>query len=105
MGVSLSNGYFKFGGSPADIYLTIEQGRPEGMPAWGSLLPPQTIWDLVAYVKQLSEAPSNEWGTTTSASSPKIQQVPAEFLSTDKPWAFTEPFTSGQRPTGPAPGQ
>ncbi len=105
MGPSLSNRYFKYGGSPANIYLTILQGRPEGMPAWGSMLPPEVIWDLVAYVKQISQAPVTQWGTTISASSPSIQQVPAEFENTDNPWAFTEPFTHGQRPGAPVLGQ
>jgi cytochrome c oxidase cbb3-type subunit 3 len=105
MGPALSDGFFQFGGSPANIYLTILQGRSQGMPAWGSMLPPEVIWDLVAYVTQISKAPVTQWGTTISASSPSIQQVPAEFLNTDNPWAFTEPFTYGQRPAAPASGQ
>ena len=69
------------------------------------MLPPEVIWDLVAYVTQISKAPVTQWGTTISPTSPSIQQVPAEFLKTDKPWDFTEPFTDGQRPAAPASGQ
>jgi cytochrome c oxidase cbb3-type subunit 3 len=105
MGPALSDGFFQFGGSPANIYLTILQGRSQGMPAWGSMLPPEVIWDLVAYVKQISQAPVTQWGTTISARSPSVQQVPAEFLNTDNPWAFTEPFTHGQKPAAPVSGQ
>jgi cytochrome c oxidase cbb3-type subunit III len=100
MGPALSNHSFKFGSDPANIYLTIVQGRPTGMPAWGTILPSTVIWDLVAYVESISNAPVDEWGTTTSLDAMKIEQVPAEFQSTPNPWQFTEPFSFGQKPTG-----
>ena len=89
MGPALSNHSFKFGSDPANIYLTIAQGRPTGMPAWGTLLPSTVIWDLVAYIKSISNAPSPQWGTTTSLDAFKIEQVPAEFQSTSHPLAST----------------
>jgi cytochrome c oxidase cbb3-type subunit III len=99
MGPSLSDGIFKFGGEPANIYLTIAHGRPLGMPSWGGLLPDEVIWDLVSYVTSISKAPASEWGQTVSAQSPRIEQVPAEFEQTATPWQFTQPFTKGQKPT------
>jgi cytochrome c oxidase cbb3-type subunit III len=100
MGPSLSTGNFVYGSAPANIFLTIYQGRPNGMPSWGSVLPASVIWDLVAYVGKLSNAPSSEWGTTFSRSplSPTREQVPTEQITTDEPWAHTEKFTSGQKP-------
>ena len=53
MGPSLADGRWHFGGSPGAVYESIAQGRPDGMPAWGSLLPPDQIWKLVSYVKSL----------------------------------------------------
>ena len=100
MGPALSNHAFKFGSDPANIYLTIAHGRPTGMPAWGTLLPSNVIWDLVAYIKSISNAPVPQWGTTTSLDAFKIEQVPAEFQSTPTPWQYTEPFSFGQKPTG-----
>jgi cytochrome c oxidase cbb3-type subunit III len=100
MGPALSNHSFKFGSDPANIYLTITQGRPTGMPAWGTLLPSNVIWDLVAYIESISKAPSDQWGTTTSLDAMKIEQVPAEFQSTPTPWQYTEPFAFGQKPAG-----
>jgi cytochrome c oxidase cbb3-type subunit 3 len=35
------------------IYDTIAQGRANGMPAWGSKIPQQQIWELVAYIKSM----------------------------------------------------
>ena len=100
MGPALSNHSFKFGGDPANIYLTIAQGRPTGMPAWGTILPSSVIWDLVAYIHSISDAPVEQWGTTTSLDAFTIEQVPAEFQSTPTPWQYTEPFSFGQKPTG-----
>jgi cytochrome c oxidase cbb3-type subunit III len=98
MGPALSNNFFIYGGEPPNIYLTIAQGRPNGMPAWGSVLPEAVIWDLVAYVTSISKAPTPEWGTTVSETSPEIQQVPAEDKQTASPWDYTEKFSKGQKP-------
>jgi cytochrome c oxidase cbb3-type subunit 3 len=98
MGPSLSDGKFIYGGDPPNLYLTIVQGRPNGMPAWGSVLPSDTIWDLVAYIRNLSKAPHPQWGETVSAKLPEIEQVPAEHAQTPNPWQQTEPFKNGQKP-------
>ncbi len=100
MGPALSNRAFIYGGKPEQIYLTIAQGRPNGMPAWGAVLPSSVIWDLVAYVKSISNAPKDEWGKTTSLDAMKIEQVPAELQPTPDPWKYTQPFTDGQKPGG-----
>ena len=54
MGPSLADGRWHFGGSAGEIYESIYQGRPEGMPAWGSLIAPDQIWRLVTYVQSPS---------------------------------------------------
>jgi len=100
MGPALSNRTFIYGSAPASIFLTIYQGRPNGMPSWGGVLPASVIWDLVTYIGKLSNAPGSEWGTTFSRSplSPNLEQVPTEHITTDDPWMHTEKFTSGQKP-------
>ena len=45
-----------------DLYNVISQGGPAvdraaAMPAWGAVLSPQDMWDLVAYIRQLSRQP------------------------------------------------
>lgn len=102
MGPSLSDATaFKYPTDPASLYLVISHGAPLGMPAWGTALPPNVIWDLVSYVGSISKAPQTEWGKTVSASEklPGIEQVPAEFKQTASPWDFTEPFSNGNKPT------
>ena len=98
MGPSLSNGTFIYGAQPENIFLSIYQGRPHGMPAWGGSLPETVIWDIVTYIQNLSNAPNPEWGTTISATSPAIEQVPAGVIHTTKPWQHTQRFSNGQKP-------
>jgi cytochrome c oxidase cbb3-type subunit 3 len=99
MGPALSNSFFVYGGEPENIYLTIVQGRPNGMPAWGAVLPEDIIWDVVAYVTSISKEPPNKsWGVTVTAGSPDIEQVPAELQSTARPWDHTQKFSNGQKP-------
>jgi cytochrome c oxidase cbb3-type subunit 3 len=98
MGPALSNAKFIYGSEPENIYLSILQGRPNGMPAWGGMLPDAVIWDLVAYIKTISQDPAKPWGKTTSAKGFTIEQVPAEFVTTVDPWHYTAPFSYGRAP-------
>lgn len=56
MGPALNGPGWRYGGTPAEIYNSIHDGRPKGMPAWGERLPPDQIWKLVAYVESLGGA-------------------------------------------------
>ena len=51
MGPDLTDTYWRYGGSPADIYKSIFEGRPQGMPAWGRAIPAPMIWKVVAYIE------------------------------------------------------
>ena len=53
MGPSLRDTDWIYGNSDADIFSSIAQGRAHGMPAWGTRLPLDSIWMLVAYVVSL----------------------------------------------------
>jgi cytochrome c oxidase cbb3-type subunit 3 len=106
MGPSLSDAStFKYPTDPAALYLVISHGAPLGMPAWGSVLPHSVIWDIVAYIKSISQDPTPAWGRTTSLaeSEPATEQVPAEFQQTTTPWDYLERFSSGRKPTGHNP--
>jgi len=43
-----------YGGEIDQIYLSIAQGRPNGMPAFAGLVPPEQMWQIAAYVRSLS---------------------------------------------------
>jgi mono/diheme cytochrome c family protein len=53
VGPSLTDGRWRYGGADADIYRSIAEGRPKGMPSFGGALQPAMIWRLVAYIKSL----------------------------------------------------
>jgi cytochrome c oxidase cbb3-type subunit 3 len=53
MGPDLTDKSWRYGGAPANIYKSIYEGRPKGMPAWSRALPPSEIWKLVAYIQSL----------------------------------------------------
>lgn len=98
MGPALSNASFIYGDKPEQIFLSIYQGRPRGMPTWGGMLPPSVIWDLVAYVKSISREPSPQWGKTITPTSPDKEQVPAEYMTTTEPWSHLETSSHGEKP-------
>jgi len=54
MGPSFQDGRWHFGGSPAEVFESIYQGRPDGMPSWGGRITNDQIWMLTAYVRSLS---------------------------------------------------
>jgi cytochrome c oxidase cbb3-type subunit III len=54
MGPSLADGRWHFGGTPAELFESIYQGRPDGMPSWGGRIANDQIWSLVTYVRSLS---------------------------------------------------
>jgi cytochrome c oxidase cbb3-type subunit 3 len=54
MGPSLMDATWRYGGTPDQIYASIAQGRPNGMPAFGSRIPVVQIRELAAYVRTLS---------------------------------------------------
>jgi cbb3-type cytochrome c oxidase subunit III len=54
MGPSFQDGRWHFGGAPGEVFESIYEGRPDGMPAWGGRIANSEIWMLTAYVRSLS---------------------------------------------------
>lgn len=54
IGPPLMDDKWIYGSQPNQIYSTIAEGRPDGMPSFGGHVPQQQIWQLVAYVEALS---------------------------------------------------
>ena len=53
MGPSLRDPVWIYGSSDAHILDSIAEGRANGMPAWGTKIPQEEIWRLVAYIKSM----------------------------------------------------
>ncbi len=53
IGPALSDDKWLYGGELQQIYHSIRDGRPNGMPAWQGRLTDQQIWQLAAYVRSM----------------------------------------------------
>ena len=53
MAPKLTDDYWRYGGSDADVFNSIYEGRAKGMPAWGAVLSENQIWELVSYIRSL----------------------------------------------------
>ncbi|MBI5140961.1 MAG: cbb3-type cytochrome c oxidase subunit II [Nitrospirae bacterium] len=51
LGPNLTDAEWKFGGSDADLILSITEGRPGGMPSWKSVLDQDKTGKVVAYIR------------------------------------------------------
>ena len=62
MGVPLIDDEWIYGSEPQNIFETIQQGRPDGMPSFRGRLGTDDTWKLVAYVRTLGGlTPKDVW--------------------------------------------
>jgi cytochrome c oxidase cbb3-type subunit 3 len=54
MGPPLMDERWIYGGNPAQVYSTIVEGRPNGMPSFRQKVPEFQVWQLSAYVRSMS---------------------------------------------------
>jgi cytochrome c oxidase cbb3-type subunit 3 len=53
IGPALMDDVWTYGKDPANLYETIVEGRPNGMPAWRGKIPEYQVWQIVTYVESL----------------------------------------------------
>lgn len=53
MGVPLMDDKWVYGSRPEQIFATIIEGRPNGMPSFRGKIPDYQVWQLAAYVRSL----------------------------------------------------
>ena len=51
MGPDLTDTSWQYGGKPGEVYKTIADGTPRGMPAWKDKMTVDEIWQVVAYIQ------------------------------------------------------
>jgi len=64
VGPSLADGRWRYGGADEEVFSSIYFGRPKGMPAFGGVLGPAGVWNIVAYLHTLPappDAPTESW--------------------------------------------
>lgn len=93
-----NNGNWIYGGRLDQIYASIYQGRPNGMPMWGNLIPSSQIWELAAYVKSLSTKSLGEPTPTKP-----VAGVPGPATLETQPEQAVSP--AGAAPAGAAPAK
>ncbi|HYD52497.1 MAG TPA: c-type cytochrome [Gemmatimonadaceae bacterium] len=54
MGPPLMDAEWIYGSEPGQIFATIMQGRPNGMPSWAGRIPSSQAWQIVAYVRSMA---------------------------------------------------
>lgn len=54
VGPAFSDGRWHFGGTPGEVFESIYEGRPDGMPQWGGRITNDQIWMLTSYVRSLA---------------------------------------------------
>jgi cytochrome c oxidase cbb3-type subunit 3 len=94
MGPPLLDPKWFYGGDPKDVYLSILQGRPHGMPSFRGRIPDYEIWELTAYVRSLSGQSSS------NAASGREEHMTAELPPNSMPKATTQKVP--EPTTGPA---
>lgn len=63
IGPPLADREWIYGGDAQHIYLSIVQGRPQGMPSFRGRLSDDDLWKLVAYVQSLGEGEVSAGGS------------------------------------------
>jgi cytochrome c oxidase cbb3-type subunit 3 len=56
VGPSLVDPYWKYGDTDDDLFHSVYDGRPGGMPAWGPQLGADKIWKALAYMQSLPKS-------------------------------------------------
>jgi cytochrome c oxidase cbb3-type subunit 3 len=54
IGPPLMDAKWIYGGDPQNVFQTIVEGRPNGMPSFRGKIPDAQVWQLVAYVRSMS---------------------------------------------------
>ena len=102
IGPPLMDDLWIYGAEPENVFQTIVQGRPNGMPAFQGRLSNQQVWQLVAYVRSLSRLTP---GTVLSSRTDDmhVTSSPAVLDSSGSPQQAAPPkSTSPRQSIGPA---
>ncbi len=89
IGPPLMDDEWIYGSEPQQIFSSIADGRPNGMPAWKYRLGTQQIWELVSYVRSLSSL--NPKGARGGRDDHMMLKTPEASTPKGKPKMANEP--------------
>jgi cytochrome c oxidase cbb3-type subunit 3 len=82
IGPALMDDQWIYGSRPDDIFATIMDGRPNGMPSFRGRIPEAQAWQLVAYVRSMSGLVSADVATSRAegmlGAAPENRRKPRE---------------------------
>jgi cytochrome c oxidase cbb3-type subunit 3 len=81
MGPALMDSKWRYGSEPENIYATIVEGRPNGMPSFRGKIPEQQVWQIVAYVRSISGLVRMDVAPSRSDS---MSAKPPEMMKTEE---------------------
>jgi cytochrome c oxidase cbb3-type subunit 3 len=79
VGPSLVDGRWRYGGTDGALFVSIFYGRPRGMPAYGGVMSPGSIWKVVSYIRAQpvpSVVPTQSWPAAGTEPRPVREQTP-----------------------------
>ena len=92
MGPALMDSVWFYGHQPEQIFATIVEGRPNGMPSFRGRIPEYQVWQIVAYVRSMA-------GLAPSSAAPNRD----DDMAGRPPEASTPPQSPHDRPPPPPP--
>jgi cytochrome c oxidase cbb3-type subunit 3 len=87
-GPALSDDKWLYGSSPNNVFASIVEGRPNGMPSFGGHVPEDQVWQLVAYVRSLSGQLKKDVAPSRSDA---LQEAPPENTRDREPPRNVQP--------------
>jgi cytochrome c oxidase cbb3-type subunit 3 len=104
MAPSLLDNQWIYGGRLEQIHQTLVEGRPNGMPAWGGVLPDDQLWNLATYVRSMSlpETLAAQGGGNPSQSPAPVPRAVDEDTGWAAPASTTNDYSETLKgPDGP----
>ena len=93
-GPALMDDVWIYGSAPQNIFATIVEGRPNGMPSFRGRIPDQQVWQLVAYIRSMSGlAPSDAAPGRNDSLMAKVPEARTDEL---RPNSSAEPAPSAK---------
>jgi len=93
-GPALMDDVWIYGGDAGTIYRTIAEGRPNGMPAFGSRIPQDQIWQLAAYVRSMAGLGSAD--AAPNRDDAFLTRTPESFSDSQKPETVKPSVATGR---------
>ena len=90
IGPALMDDEWVYGNQPANVFATVVEGRPNGMPSFRNKIPEYQVWQIVAYVRSMSGhvssdvRPGREDHMSRKPAEPSVQRNPPRTTRSER---------------------